>query len=239
MAPPNPFRCPPGPYERASLIGHFLKQHKPGSKVIILDPKDKFSKQGLFTQGWKVNDLPIEWVSASQGGKVASVDVDAKTIEAEIETYKYGAANIIPAMHAGHIAHAAGLTNDKGWCPVHLDTFESTVHKDIHVIGDSSVATGMPKSGYAANSQGKVAAAAIVEALGGAAAGDPRYTNTCYSYITPEYGISVAAVYQLQADKKKIANMGGGLTPKEGADNFMESVYAESWWQNITADMFS
>lgn len=239
VAPPNPYRCPPGPYERASLVAHFLKQHKPGSKVIILDPKDKFSKQGLFTGGWKKNDLPIEWVSAAQGGKVSNVNVDAKEIEAEVETYKYGAANIIPAMNAGQIAHAAGLTNDKGWCPVALDTFESTVHKDVYVIGDASVATGMPKSGYSANSQGKVTAAAICEALGGAKAGDPRWTNTCYSYVTPEYGISVSAVYQLQADKKKIANMGGGLTAADGADNFMESVYAESWWQNITNDMFS
>jgi sulfide dehydrogenase [flavocytochrome c] flavoprotein subunit len=239
VAPPNPFRCPPGPYERASLVGHFLKRHKPGSKVIILDPKDKFSKQGLFQHGWKVNNLPIEWVSAAQGGKVSSINVDAKEIEGEMETYKYGAASIIPPMHAGHIAHVAGLTNDKGWCPVDLGTFESTIHKDIYVIGDSSMATGMPKSGYAANTQAKVAAAVIADALGGPSAGEPRYTNTCYSFITPQYGISVAAVYRLQEDRKKIKSVGGGLTPIEGADNFMESIYAESWYQNITSDMFS
>ena len=248
--PTNPFRCPPGPYERASQIAHYLKANKPKSKVIIQDPKPKFSKQGLFMQGWKdlygygTDNSMIEW----EGGddtKLVKVDAATKTITNGFgDEIKADVLNVIPAQKAGKIAVDAGLTNDGGWCPVDLGTFESTIHKDVYVIGDSSVATGMPKSGYAANSQGKVAAAAIVAALKGTEIAKQAYVNTCYSIIGTDYGISVAAVYELGKDKDKgtptISKLSGGLSAVDAsADSRAREVqYAYSWFNNITSDIF-
>ncbi|MCU7932647.1 MAG: NAD(P)/FAD-dependent oxidoreductase [Candidatus Thiodiazotropha sp. (ex Codakia rugifera)] len=241
-APPNPFRCPPGPYERAAQIAHYFKQHKPKSKVIILDAKDKFSKQGLFMQGYKkfYGDM-IEWVSGASGGIIEAVDPKNNTLVGEVDEYKGEVLNIIPAQKAGKIAHIAGLANDSGWCPVNQKTFESTLHKDIHVIGDACIAGKMPKSGYAANSQGKVCAAAVVAALNGNEAGEPSYVNTCYSIIAPEWGISVAAVYQLVDGKIVGVKGAGGLSPMNANANTraIEAQFARSWFKNITADMFT
>jgi len=249
--PPNPFRCPPGPYERASQIAHYLKAEKPKSKILILDPKPKFSKQGLFTQGWKdlygyeTDNSIIEWRGGDQEAGVVKVDADTKTVTTEFgDEIKADVINIIPPQTAGKIAVDAGLTNDKGWCPVDLKTFESTVKKDVYVIGDASVATGMPKSGYAANSQGKVCAAAVVAAIKGVDMAAPSYVNTCYSIIGKDYGISVAAVYELGKDKDKgtpkINKLSGGLTPKDASaeQRKREAQYAYSWFQNITSDIF-
>ena len=148
---------------------------------------------------------------------------------------------MIPPQSAGKIAQIAGLTNDSGWCPVDLGTFESTIHEGIHVIGDASIATGMPKSGYAANSQAKVCAAAVVASLNDLDMVDPSYVNTCYSLVAPDYGISVAAVYRLAEDRSSIAKVAGGLTPSDAnADALQREVqYAYSWYDNIVADMFS
>ncbi|MBS1173682.1 MAG: cytochrome [Proteobacteria bacterium] len=176
VAPPNPFRCPPGPYERAAQIAHYLKLHKPKSKVIILDPKDNFSKQGLFETGWKqYYGSMIEWVSGAAGGNVEAVDAAAMTVQAQIEQFKGDVINVIPPQKAGAIALAAGLADAKGWCPVNPQTFESTLHKDVYVIGDSCIAGEMPKSGYAANSEAKVAAAAIIAAINGAPLPETRH----------------------------------------------------------------
>ena len=246
VAPPNPFRCPPGPYERASQIAHYLTQHKPKSKVLILDPKDKFSKQGLFTGAWTklygfgTDNSMITWVSGAAGGKVSAIDAATKTAMGEVEEFKADVLNVIPPQKAGKIAADAGLTNDSGWCPVDLATFESTIAPGVHVIGDASVATGMPKSGYAANSQAKVAAAAIVALLKGEEPGTPSYVNTCYSIAGKDYAFSVAAVYQLAQDKSSIVSVAGGLTPGDAsAEQFKREVlYAHSWFQNITSDIF-
>ncbi|MFA7429413.1 MAG: FAD/NAD(P)-binding oxidoreductase, partial [Rhodospirillaceae bacterium] len=173
VAPPNPFRCPPGPYERASLVANYFKQHKPKSKILILDPKDAFSKQGLFIQAWTkfygygTDKSMIEWLPASKQGTVTKVNVADMTVETEFDKYKGDVVNVIPAQKAGKIAFAAGLTGEGKWCPVNMKTFESKVHAGIHVLGDAAVATDMPKSGYSANSQAKVAARAIVAALQG------------------------------------------------------------------------
>jgi sulfide dehydrogenase [flavocytochrome c] flavoprotein subunit len=244
--PPNPFRCPPGPYERASLIAAYLKKHKPKSKIIILDPKDKFSKFGLFTEGWKrhygygtANSM-IEWVSGSKGGKIESVDAATMTVQADVEAFKGDVLNIIPAQKAGKIAFAAGLTNDKGWCPIDGKTFESKIHKNIHVIGDASVASPLPKSGYAANSEAKVCAAAVVAMLNGDKAPQPSWVNTCYSIIHPGEGISVAMVYAYKDGKIINVKGSGGLTPAEfdAEMRAREEQYAHSWFNNITADVF-
>ncbi|TNG00422.1 MAG: cytochrome C [Gammaproteobacteria bacterium] len=248
--PPNPFRCPPGPYERASQIAMYLQQVKPKSKILILDPKPKFSKMGLFTQGWRdlygyeTDKAIIEWRGSAQGSNdnaVVKVDVKSRTVTTGFDDQvKADVLNVIPPQKAGKIAFAAGLTNDKGWCPVNLHTFESTKHKNIHVIGDASVAKGMPKSGYAANSQGKVVAAAVVAMLNGQTPGTPAYVNTCYSIVGHDYGISVAAVYRLAEDGSKITKVSGGLTPKDAsADARKRAVsYAHSWFNNITNDIF-
>lgn len=243
VAPPeNPFRCPPGPYERVSLIAHYLKQHKPKSKILVLDAKDKFSKQALFVQGWEeLYPGMIEWVSASKGGRVDEIDVATRTLYTESgDRHKADVVNFIPPQKAGLIAHGAGLTNDDGWCYVNQRTFESKIHKDIHIIGDASIAGKMPKSGFAANSQGKVCAAAIVSSLRGIAMPEPSYVNTCYSLLSPDYGISVAAVYRYDKDKG-IIKTGGGVSPIQADKNYrlQEARYAKGWYDSITMDTFA
>jgi sulfide dehydrogenase [flavocytochrome c] flavoprotein subunit len=244
--PPNPFRCPPGPYERASQIAHYLKHNKPKSKILILDAKDKFSKFGLFMQGWKkhygygTDNSLIEWVKGAEGGIIEGVDAKTNTIIGSVDEHKGDVLNVIPAQKAGKIAFTAGLVNDKGWCPVNQQTFESTKHKDVYVIGDSSVASPLPKSGYSANSEAKVCAAAVVASLHGKPATIPTLVNTCYSLITPDDGISVAMVYNFDGKKIQKVKGSGGLTPMNSsvAMRKREARYAHSWFNNITHDIF-
>ena len=243
IAPPqNPFRCPPGPYERAAQIAHHLKHNKPKSKLLILDAKDKFSKQGLFMQGYKdVYGEMIEWVAgADTGGGIKSVDTKAMTVSTDFDDHKVAVANIIPSQHAAQVAHDSDLVDDSGWCPVDLGTFESKKHKDVHIIGDASIAKGMPKSGYAASTQAKVCAAAVVSMLQGKDAPVTSYANACYSLIAPDYGISVVAVYALAEDRSEIKKLGGGLTPMDATAEARarEVEYAYSWFNNMTAEMF-
>ena len=226
VAPPNPFRCPPGPYERASQIAWYLKNNKPKSKIIILDNKPKFSKMGLFTAGWERH-----YGYNSDNSMTVSADVD----------FKGDVINLIPAQKAGKIAFTADLVDDSGWCPVNQRTFESTKHKDIYVIGDSSVASPLPKSGYSANSEAKVCAAAVIANLNGKDSPEPSFVNTCYSLITPDDAISVAMVYKMAADGKIATVEGaGGLTPADASDAMRkrEVGYAHSWFNNITDDVF-
>jgi sulfide dehydrogenase [flavocytochrome c] flavoprotein subunit len=248
-APPNPFRCPPGPYERASQIAMYLKENKPKSKVLILDSKQAFSKQGLFTQGWErlygfgTENSLIEWQPGPDASVVA-VNPDSMSVETSFGDEVKGAViNVIPPQAAGQIALDAGLADDSGWCPVDKKTFESTQVAGVHVIGDAAIATDMPKSGYSANSQGKVAAAAIVAMLNGDEPGVPAYVNTCYSIIGKDYGISVAAVYRLSEDGATIAGVegSGGLTPSDAPEFALarEVQYAYSWYDNIVHDIFS
>jgi len=247
VAPPNPFRCPPGPYERASQIAMYLQHNKPKSKVLILDPKDKFSKFGLFTKAWKklygyqTDNSFIEWMSAADGGAVSALNAKAMTVSAELEEFKGDVINIIPPQKAGKITFDSGLTKGD-WCPVNKKTFESTLQAGVYVIGDAASAAKMPKSGYAANSQAKVAAAAVVDYLNGREPGEPSYVNTCYSIAGKDYGFSVAAVYKLSADGKTIAGVkgAGGLTPGDASAETLkrEVTYAHSWFLNITSDVF-
>lgn len=240
IAPPgNPFRCPPGPYERAAMIAHYLKTNKPKSKVLILDRKDKFSKQGAFMEGWKKHYANyIEWVPATEVGTITNIDVNTKTLATEMDTHKADVLNFIPNQKAGAIAHTMGLT-DGDWCPVDLLTFESKVIPGVHVIGDAAVVTGMPKSGNAANSEAKICASAVVQLLSGATeVASAISSNTCYSLVTPDYGISVTAVWQGTAEK--YAKTSGGVSPADQSDGFRanEAKYAHGWYANITADVF-
>jgi sulfide dehydrogenase [flavocytochrome c] flavoprotein subunit len=242
VAPPNPFRCPPGPYERAAQIALYFKHHKPKSKVLILDAKDAFSKQGLFRAGWAEHygDM-IQWVSGAEGGIVEAIDPKTRTLTGSVEEFKADVVNLIPHQKAGVLAEKAGLTNETGWCPVNQQTFESSLHPNVYVIGDAAIAGAMPKSGYSANSQGKVCAAAIVAAVNGQAAPVPSYVNTCYSIIAPDHGISVAGVYQLQDGKIVEVQGAGGLSPADAdaRTRAVEVKFAIGWFRNITADMFT
>ena len=245
-APPNPFRCPPGPYERASLIANYLKQHKPRSKVILVDAKDKFSKQGLFMQAWRehygfgTDKALIEFVpSADTNGGIKRIDTKTMTAHTDFDGIKGAVINVIPAQRAAEIAVKAGLTNDSGWCPVDRKTFESTIAKNVHVIGDASIATTMPKSGYSANSQAKATALAIVDLLNGRDPGAPSYINTCYSLLTSDQAISVAAVYELAADGE-IKAKSSGLTPMDASKEAKarEVEFAKSWYNNLVAEIW-
>jgi len=240
-SPTNPFRCPPGPYERASLIAYWLKIWKPKSKLLILDSKDTFSKQRLFQNAWaQLYPGLIEWVSLSQGGKVTAVDPATLTVATDFARHKAAVANIIPPQKAGTIAQKAGVADRTGWCPVEPVAFESTLQPGIHVIGDSAIMGGMPKSAFAANAQAKVCAAAIVELLAGRKPVNPILINTCYSLVAPDYGISVAGVYR--PDKGVLADIpgAGGNSPLEVVGGFrgQEALYASSWFKTITTEVF-
>jgi sulfide dehydrogenase [flavocytochrome c] flavoprotein subunit len=250
IAPPaDPFRCPPGPYERASQIAHYLKRHKPKSKILILDAKDAFSKKGLFEKGWTQlygygsDNSMIEFIPASSDGRVVRLDPQAMKVFGEVNDHTGDVINIIPPQKAGKIAFTAGLVNDKGWCPVNVTSFESTIHKGVHVIGDASVASAMPKSGYSANSQAKACAEAIIALLDGKTPGTPSHANTCYSIVGSNYGISVAAIYRANVAENKLDAVkdSGGMTPANASasDLAREAVYAHSWFKNITHDMFA
>jgi sulfide dehydrogenase [flavocytochrome c] flavoprotein subunit len=241
VAPPNPFRCPPGPYERAAMVAHYFKQHKPKSKILILDPKDAFSKQGLFQDGWnKLYPGMIEWVAGAKGGKVRGVDVKTMTVDAELDKHKGDVVNVIPPQSAGKIALATGLANESGFCPVNPNNFESTIHKGIHVIGDAAIAGALPKSGFAANSEAKMCAAAIVAELRGDQAVFPSFVNTCYSLLSPDYGISVAGVYRVTEKGITEVAGAGGVSPKAADDAFRkdEAKYALGWYASISADIW-
>lgn len=244
IAPPaDPYRCPPGPYERAGLIANYLKHKKPKSKILIFDAKDAFAKQGLFLAGWKelYGDM-IEWVPMASEGKVTKVDAAAMTVTAgNLETdHKANVINIIPPQSAGKIAKDSGLANDKGWCPINPATFESTLHKNIYVIGDAAIAPPMPKSAYSANAQAKVCAAAIAHAAAGSTPPSPVLFNTCYSYLAPDEAISVGAIYKIEEGKLAAVKGAGGVTPSKATRTMRarEAEFAVSWYTNVTDDIF-
>ena len=240
-APANPYRCPPGPYERASLIAHYLKTAKPRSKVIILDPKDAFSKQQLFQQAWaQLYPGMIEWVPLSAGGKVTAVDPAAMTVTTDFQTYAPAVANIIPPQQAGHIAELAGAADRTGWCPIDPVTFEAKLQPNIHVVGDAAIAGAMPKSAFAANAQAKVCAAAVATLLAGGTPVIPKLINTCYSLAAPGYGISVAGVYQPQNGLLAEVPGSGGTSPLDAPaeTRAAEAEIANGWFRTIAAEVF-
>lgn len=240
-APANPFRCPPGPYERASLIAWHLKTKKPKSKLILLDAKDAFSKQRLFQNAWKeLYPGLLEWVSLSNGGKVNSVEADGMTLVTDFERYKADVANVIPPQKAGAIAAIAGVADRSGWCPIDPMTFESKLQPNMHVIGDAAIVGAMPKSAFAANAQAKACAAAIVRLLAGARPDEPRLLNTCYSIVQPDYGISVAGVYRPEKDLFVDIDGAGGVSPIEAppSQRADEAAYAHGWFKTITRETF-
>jgi sulfide dehydrogenase [flavocytochrome c] flavoprotein chain len=240
-APANPYRCPPGPYERASLIAHYLKTKKPKSKLIVLDAKDAFSKQKLFQNGWAaLYPGLLEWVPLSAGGKVNSVDPGAMTLATDFATQKADVANVIPPQKAGQIAELAGVADRTGWCPIDPLSFASTLQPNIHVIGDAAIAGAMPKSAFAANAQAKFCAAAVAMLLSGGSPLPPKLINTCYSLVAPDYGISVAGVYH-PVDGQLVDVAGaGGTSPLDApaATRALEAGLADAWFRTITGEVF-
>lgn len=233
--PLAPFRCPPGPYERTSMIAYYLKQHKPKSKIILLDANpDIVSKKGLFLKGWKKHYEGIIDYRAAK--KVTAVDTKNMAVLVDgVEDIKGDVINLIPPQRAGSIAVSAGLVGeDKKWCPVNATTFESTIHKDIHVIGDASSAGALPKSGYAANSEAKVCAINIVALMNGREVTELSGLNVCYSFLTNKEAVSVASVHKVAGGKIIAVPNAGGVSPDLSE---LEAVYAESWLKNILADM--
>jgi sulfide dehydrogenase [flavocytochrome c] flavoprotein subunit len=239
--PPNPYRCPPGPYERASLIAWYLKTHKPKSKILVLDAKDVFSKQKLFQNAWKqLYPGLLEWVSLSDGGKVVRVDPVTLTFETEFGSHRAHVGTVVPPQKAGAIAAAAGVSDRTGWCPIDSNTFESRLVPGIHVVGDAAIAGAMPKSAFAANAQAKVCAAAVVALLHGEKPEEPRLINTCYSVAAPDYGFSVAGVYRPMNGVLTDIEGAGGTSPLDAPDSqrVLEAQYGDRWFQTITAEVF-
>ena len=232
--PVTPFRCPPGPYERISQIAWHLKNNKPGSKIVVLDANpDIVSKAGLFRKGWKKHyDGMIDYRPAH---KVVKVDAKKRSVDTGVEEIAGAVVNLIPPQKAGLIAHKAGVVGeDKKWCPVNQVTFESTIAKDVHIIGDASIAGAMPKSGYSANSQAKVAALNIVQLMNGKELIDPSHVNVCYSYITDKEAVTVSAVYKVAEGKTIAVANSGGVSPDLSE---LEAIYGHSWIKNILAEM--
>ncbi len=239
--PANPFRCPPGPYERASLIAYFLKTQKPRSKLLVLDAKDVFSKQRLFQAAWaKLYPGLLEWVSLSDGGKVTGVDPRTLMLTTDFGAHQAAVANVIPPQRASRIAAVAGVADRSGWCPVDPVSFESRLVPGIHVIGDAAIMGAMPKSAFSANAQAKVCAAAILALLDGRTPEEPRLINTCYSLVAPEYGISIAGVYRPNAGQLTDIEGAGGTSALDAGPQVraQEAQYADAWYQTITGQVF-
>ncbi|HRJ53017.1 MAG TPA: NAD(P)/FAD-dependent oxidoreductase [Candidatus Thiothrix moscowensis] len=248
VAPPNPYRCPPAPYERASQVASYFKKHKPRSKVLILDPKTSFTKQALFEEGWMKlygygsSNAMIEWVSGSNHTVVRLDAANRAVTTVGGQTISAGVLNLIPAQKAGALAFAAGLTDASGWCPVALSSFESTLRENIHVIGDACIASPLPKSGFAANSEAKACALAVAALLNGREPGRTSFANGCYSLVGDDYAISIVGIYRLSADGLTIETVpnSGGMSPLAAAEEerLIDVQYAYSWYNNFTRDVF-
>lgn len=235
--PKMPYRCPPGPYERACQVAHYLKQHKPRSKVILLDANaDIVSKKGLFRAAW--NDLYPGMIEYHADASVKKVNAPGRVATTEFEDVKADVLNVIPPMRAGAVAKMAGVVDDGGrWCPVDFLSYESTLQKNIHVIGDS-VSAALPKSGHMATSQAKICAAAIIDMLGGTQPDiDPAIANTCYSMVSTSEAMHVANVYRFDKEKKiMVSAPGGGVSEKRSE---IEGTLAGYWLENILNDVLA
>jgi NADPH-dependent 2,4-dienoyl-CoA reductase/sulfur reductase-like enzyme len=238
VAPPNPYRCPPGPYERISMVAHHLKTNNPTAKILVVDPKEKFSKQGLFEEGWQAHYAGmVTRIGPDFGGENVEVRPDAMEVVIDGEVNKVDVCNVIPAQKAGLICAAAGLT-DGNWAPVAPDTMQSRMDENVYILGDASAQGDMPKSGFSANSQAKVAANAIRGALTGSRVFPARYSNTCWSLIAPEDGVKVGASYE--PTPEKIASVSSFISQTGEDAALRKTTYEESlgWYAGITADMF-
>lgn len=238
-APPNPFRCPPGPYERASLVAYYFKQFKPRAKILILDAKDTFFEQDLFEDGWN-RHYPgmIEWLPGQFTGGIKSVDLKTRAIRTAGETFNANVANIIPAQIAGELAQRAGLADQSGWCPVDPMTFESKLQPGIYVIGDATSAGDMPKSAFVANSQAKACAFAIVAAITGGEQSTPHLFNTCFTFLAPNDVVSDAINLKPEAGSIKITDIFFSQVGESDEARRQAASQADGWYAAFTHDVF-
>ncbi len=240
-APANPYRCPPGPYERASLMAWRLAATQRRCKIIVADAKDDFSKRALFKLGWDtLYPGTVEWVSRASGGEVIAVDAaKGKVHLASGDVIHTDLASIIPPQHAATIARDAGLTDESGWCPVRPLNMESRLHNGVHVIGDAAAADPMPKSAFCANSQAKQVALSIAAKVRGDAPPAPTYLNTCYSLMAPDYAISVGNVFAIQGEH--FTSLSSGTSALSGGRELRarEARYAQQLYHQITRDSFA
>jgi NADPH-dependent 2,4-dienoyl-CoA reductase/sulfur reductase-like enzyme len=241
IAPPNPYRCPPGPYERVSMMAHVLKAkgHKK-SKIIVLDPKPNFSKQGLFMEGWQAH-YPgmIEWQDPKIHGGIKGVDAKSMTVKTDLSDYKAQLINVIPAQMAGKIARDAGLADKSGFCPIKPENMQSASDANIYLVGDATIAGDMPKSGFSANSQAKVAAMMIRGDLAKGRTFPARYTNTCWSLIETDDTVKVGGSYEPKDGK--IAAVETFISKTGESPELRKQTQAENigWYAGIVADIFS
>ena len=237
--PASPSRCPPAPYERASLIAHYLKNNKPRSKILILDAKDAFPQQRLFENAWK-EFYPgmIERIALSQGGRVTSVDPAANSIVTDFGNYTAQVANVIPPQKAGRIAEIAGAADHTGWCPIDPVTFASKLVPNIHVIGDACIAGGIPKSASAASAEARACADAVVSLIAGKAPPLPKLSGACYNTVAPGYAFSQSGVYQPKDDM--FAEIEGNNSPVDAPREVRarEADNAQAWYKTITVEAF-
>jgi sulfide dehydrogenase [flavocytochrome c] flavoprotein chain len=238
--PALPYRCPPASYERASLIAYYLKTKKPRSKLVVLDAKDTFSMQRLFENAWQELYPNLEWVPVSSGGNPTAVDTAAMTVSSDFDTYQAAVANIIPPQKAGRIAALAGTADRTGWCPVDPATFESRLVPGIHVLGDAAIAGAVPKSAFAANATAKICAGAVARLVFGEVPVAPKFVNTCYSLAAPDYGFSIAGVYQPVDGQWLEVEGAGGMSPADAprALRSQEAKFANGWFNTITSEIF-
>jgi NADPH-dependent 2,4-dienoyl-CoA reductase/sulfur reductase-like enzyme len=237
--PVAPSRCPPAPYERASLIAYMLKTRKPRSKVIVLDAKETFTMQRQFQGAWKqLYSGVLEYVSLSDGGLVTEVDPATMTVATDFDKYTPAVANIIPQQKAGAVAELAGVADRTGWCPVDPVSFESRLQPNIHVIGDSAIAGAMPRSASAAASQGKICATAIAALLAGNAPPPPTLTSSCFSLIAPDYAISQTGRYRPSGENYTEAE--SVISPVDAPQDVRakEARDADVWFAATTAEAF-
>lgn len=243
--PANPYRCPPGPYERASMIAHYLKRHKPRAKILLLDAKETFSKQSLFRDAWRaLYGSMIEWVPSNQDGRVVRVDARERVLETELGTrHRVDVANVIPPQSAAAIATETGIADRTGWVAVDARSFEARTAPGIHVVGDANMPGPMPKSGFLANTTAKQAVASALAALRGEAPPAGVYFNTCYSHVGQDYGISVVGIFRPNAEGTAFVEVpgSGGVSPRGDLpeQRRLEALYADAWYESITRDMFS
>jgi len=235
--PKGPYRCPPGPYERACQVASYFKQHKPKSKVIIMDANgDIVSKKGLFRQAF---DGPYkDIIEYLPNNEITSIDVATKTVEGDFDTVKADVLNVIPPQLAGKPAQMAGLNNiDDRWCEVDFLTYESKIAPNVHVIGDA-VSAGLPKSAHMATSQARVCASAIVELMNGRQPHPtPVFANTCYSFVDGEQAMHVAKMYRYDPTKQiMVPEAGGGVSQAPSAE---EGKYGKVWAANIWSDVLT
>jgi NADPH-dependent 2,4-dienoyl-CoA reductase/sulfur reductase-like enzyme len=239
-APQPPYRCPPAPYERASLIAHYLKTRKPKSKVIIVDAKDSFSQQRLFQAAWAaLYPGTLEWLPLSNGGNVTEVDPATLTVSSDFEKYEAKVANVIPPQKAGRIAEIAGVADRTGWCPIDPVTFESTLQPGIHVIGDAAIMGAVPKSASSAHAEAKECAASVIKMLRGEKPDEAKLTGSCYSLAAPDYGFSISGSYRA-ANGLYSEEAAGVSSPADAPreQRAKEAAEADAWFKTITGAVF-